>query len=144
MTAMLLAGIPGRALGAGVDENIDRSKGNIIGNEIPEGPGAGPPLSAQPIKREFSIVPPGGKSQKHFASACTACHLCVAACPSPDYHAQADVVPGPGLMMPVLSYDKGFCNYNCNACTQVCPSGAIMPVGMEDKKRYSNWSSAIP
>ena len=98
----------------------------------PAKPPLGPPRA---IIREASLVPPGGLSREHFISACTGCHLCVAACPSQIIRPGLLLHQGKGLLTPALSYDKGFCNYNCNACTQVCPSGAILPVDAEEKKR---------
>ena len=28
----------------------------------------------------------------------------------------------------------GYCDYSCNACGQACPTGAIPPAGLEDKR----------
>jgi ferredoxin len=36
-------------------------------------------------------------------------------------------------MQPVMEYDKGYCRPECNACSQVCPAGAIKPVSVEQK-----------
>lgn len=37
--------------------------------------------------------------------------------------------------MPHLAPDTGFCNLNCNQCSQVCPTGAITAFTLEDKKQ---------
>ena len=29
----------------------------------------------------------------------------------------------------------GYCDYSCNACGQVCPSGAIPPLSLEEKRK---------
>ena len=34
-----------------------------------------------------------------------------------------------------LDYTKGMCEFNCNNCSQVCPTGAIMSTPIEKKKR---------
>ncbi len=80
------------------------------------------------------ITPPGSLSAAHFTSFCTACHLCVSVCPtqilSPalvDYGLQ-------GIFQPRLDYAGGSCTYECNICSQVCPSGAILPLPIADKK----------
>lgn len=39
-----------------------------------------------------------------------------------------------GLMQPVMDYHKGFCSYNCNICTEICPTNALMPLVLEAKK----------
>jgi ferredoxin len=38
-----------------------------------------------------------------------------------------------GIMQPVMTYDKGFCNYNCTVCADVCPNGALLPLSMDQK-----------
>ncbi len=36
-------------------------------------------------------------------------------------------------MQPVMSYERGFCNYNCTVCGDVCPNRAITKLEMEEK-----------
>jgi len=36
-------------------------------------------------------------------------------------------------MQPMLSFEKGFCNYDCTICSDVCPSGALLPLTLEQK-----------
>jgi ferredoxin len=38
------------------------------------------------------------------------------------------------MWTPVLIPKTGYCEYNCNLCGQVCPTGAIMPLPLEEKK----------
>jgi ferredoxin len=33
-----------------------------------------------------------------------------------------------------MEYLSGYCNYDCILCTEVCPSGALLPVPLEEKK----------
>ena len=33
-----------------------------------------------------------------------------------------------------MDYHKGFCNYECIRCIEVCPSGALLPLTPEAKK----------
>lgn len=88
-----------------------------------------------PVRVTSPISPPGSGSIKHFTSTCTACHLCVSACPS------RVLVPSflefgfLGMMQPKVSFQAGHCNYNCTICTEICPSGALLPLGVEQKKR---------
>lgn len=81
-------------------------------------------------ERATPIVPPGAWSARHFAQHCTACQLCVSACPN-------DVLrPSTGLeklMQPEMSYERGYCRPECNRCSEVCPAGAIKPITIEDK-----------
>ena len=36
-------------------------------------------------------------------------------------------------MMPVMYFEKGFCNYDCVECTRVCPNGALENLSVEEK-----------
>ena len=37
-------------------------------------------------------------------------------------------------MQPHLSYRNGHCEYNCTSCSQVCPTGAILPLSLREKQ----------
>jgi formate hydrogenlyase subunit 6/NADH:ubiquinone oxidoreductase subunit I len=39
-----------------------------------------------------------------------------------------------GLWTPRINPKVGYCEYNCNLCGQVCPTGAIQPLTIEKKK----------
>ena len=39
-----------------------------------------------------------------------------------------------GIFQPKMNYDASYCNYDCVRCTQVCPTGAIVPVEVSAKK----------
>lgn len=36
-------------------------------------------------------------------------------------------------MQPEMTFERGWCRNDCNRCSQVCPSGAIRPVSIEQK-----------
>ena len=38
-------------------------------------------------------------------------------------------------MLPTVKYDKKYCSYGCNKCTEVCPNDAIAPLSLEQKRR---------
>ena len=40
-----------------------------------------------------------------------------------------------GLWSPVLVSRIGYCEYGCNVCGQVCPTEAIAPLALDDKKQ---------
>lgn len=88
-----------------------------------------------PVRVTSPVSPPGSGSIRHFTSTCTACHLCVSACPS------RVLVPSflefgfLGMMQPRMNFQAGHCNYECTICTEICPSGAILPLTVEQKKR---------
>lgn len=80
--------------------------------------------------RATPIVPPGAWSARHFAQHCTACQLCVSACPNNVLRPSTELAR---LMQPELSYERGYCRPECTRCSDVCPAGAIRPITIEDK-----------
>lgn len=74
-------------------------------------------------RREVAVLPPGAQNHRSFSKHCTACQLCVAACTNQVIHSRDY---GLGVLLPVLSFERGYCRPNCVACTEVCPTGAIM------------------
>ncbi|MBO7589058.1 MAG: 4Fe-4S binding protein [Bacteroidaceae bacterium] len=82
-------------------------------------------------ERTGRIVPPGAGSVKSFYDHCTACQLCVSACRNGVLHPSSDLGH---LLQPYMSYENGYCRPECNACSQVCPAGAIKPVSVEQKQ----------
>lgn len=87
-----------------------------------------------PVIREHAVSPPGSISIDNFTDKCTACHLCVAACPTHVIQPAFLEYGLLGIMQPRMDYIKGFCNYDCVICGDVCPSGAILPVREGPKK----------
>ncbi len=81
-------------------------------------------------QRATPIIPPGGNSIRHFTQHCTACGLCISACPNGVLRPSSNLST---YMQPEMSYERGFCRPECNECSQVCPNGAIKPLAIEDK-----------
>ncbi len=87
-----------------------------------------------PIFREHPVTPPGAVSQERFNSLCTACHLCVAACPTLVLQPAYLMYGLKGFLQPRMDYITSFCNFECTLCTGVCPTGALLPLPLEEKK----------
>jgi ferredoxin len=93
-----------------------------------------PTLSGQnTAKRQVPISPPGSLSHANLMQKCTSCHLCVAKCPQQIIKPAFTEYGLAGIMQPVLSFDRGFCNYDCTICSEVCPAGAILALTKEAK-----------
>lgn len=84
-------------------------------------------------KKENPITPPGSIDRKHFQQQCTSCHLCVSKCPSHVLKPAFMEYGLAGMMQPTVSFEKGFCNFDCTVCGDVCPNGAILPLTVEKK-----------
>ncbi|MDO5307874.1 MAG: 4Fe-4S dicluster domain-containing protein [Planctomycetia bacterium] len=95
------------------------------------------------------FLPPSKRPVEDFLARCAHCGLCVRTCPTqildlvnlskskPDSDANAS--PSNALTLledaslngaPYLSYDRGlgYCEKDCSACGEVCPTGALMPM----------------
>ena len=84
-------------------------------------------------KKENPITPPGSVSLEHFQAHCTSCHLCVSKCPSHVLKPALMEYGLEGMMQPTVSFEKGFCNFDCTVCGDVCPNGAIKPLTVDEK-----------
>ncbi len=83
--------------------------------------------------RAHPITPPGSISQAHFNKHCTACHLCVSKCPTRILKPAWKEYGWGGIMQPIVDFQKGFCNFDCTICSQICPNQALVPLTKEEK-----------
>ncbi|HEX5790298.1 MAG TPA: 4Fe-4S dicluster domain-containing protein [Luteolibacter sp.] len=87
------------------------------------------------------VLPPGARSLKHFQSRCTACHLCVTHCPEQVLRPSITAHGLAGFLQPWQDFSVSFCSYNCSNCSQVCPTGAIEPVTVEQRRTIRTGSA---
>lgn len=81
-------------------------------------------------ERTTPLTPPGSWSAQNMSQHCTACQLCVSACPNGVLRPSTDIDT---LMQPTMSYERGYCRPECTRCGEVCPTGAIKPISREEK-----------
>lgn len=81
------------------------------------------------------ITPPGSKGIQAFSDKCTACHLCLNACEENVLQPALFAYGASGLSQPAMDFNKGKCAYECHACGQVCPTGAIDFLPIKIKQR---------
>ena len=81
-------------------------------------------------ERATRVVPFGSKSVKDFYKRCTACQLCVSACPNNVLRPSSDLEH---FMQPEMSFERGYCRPECVKCSEVCPAGAIEKITPEEK-----------
>jgi MauM/NapG family ferredoxin protein len=80
------------------------------------------------------IRPPGVANEGDFLSRCLRCSQCMKVCPTSGLQPVLFESGLEGLWTPHLVPRLGQCDYGCNACGQVCPSGAIPSLSLEQKR----------
>lgn len=88
------------------------------------------------------LRPPGALSEALFLKRCIRCGQCVKACPTntlqPDWQERGLE----GLWAPVHRMRLAGCDQGCNVCGQVCPTGAIRALDINEK-RYAKLGTAV-
>lgn len=83
-----------------------------------------------PVERATRLTPPGSLSAQNMARRCTGCQLCVSECPNDVLRPATDLTH---FLQPTMDYSRGHCRPECNACSRVCPTGAIQPIDLAEK-----------
>jgi MauM/NapG family ferredoxin protein len=115
------------ALGAGMAASITGAVA-VTGGLRGWGSEARGAVGALPVR------PPGSVPEPEFLQMCIRCGECFKACPNNVLQAQGISKGLAGLWTPVVNADWAGCESSCNACGQVCPTGAIRPLPLEVKK----------
>jgi ferredoxin len=86
--------------------------------------------------KEKMIRPPGSLPEVDFLDRCIRCLECVRMCSSNGRCLQPSGIHNNILELwtPLAIMREGYCEYNCNLCGQVCPTQAILPLPLEQKK----------
>ncbi|GAB5402175.1 MAG: hypothetical protein Aurels2KO_04060 [Aureliella sp.] len=92
--------------------------------------------------RPLPIRPPGSVPEQEFLEMCIRCGECFKVCPNNVLQVQGFEQGLEGLWTPVAKPDWAGCESSCNACGQVCPTGAIRALPLEEK-RHARMGLAI-
>jgi ferredoxin len=92
------------------------------------------------------VRPPGALDEKRFLERCIKCGQCMRACPTNVLQPAAMQAGLEGLMTPILNNRLGTsgCQYNCVACGNVCPTGAIRPITLDEKHGTGDFAGQGP
>jgi polyferredoxin len=79
------------------------------------------------------IRPPGSVEESEFLERCIKCDQCIRVCPTNVLQPAFFQAGVEGFWTPIMDMRAGYCELNCTLCGQVCPTGAIQRIGMEEK-----------
>jgi MauM/NapG family ferredoxin protein len=99
---------------------------------------------------EHLIRPPGAQNEAELLARCVRCGQCLKVCLTNGLQPVLWEAGLEGLYTPRLVPRLGYCNYSCNLCSQVCPTGAIPKMPLAEKQKtvlgtaFINHSRCIP
>jgi len=88
-----------------------------------------------PEKDSRLLRPPGVRSENEFLERCVRCGECMKVCLKNALYPASYQAGLSGIYTPLLIPRLGYCEYNCTLCGQVCPTGAIPALPVEEKRR---------
>jgi len=116
---------------------MDLGKRRIIASMV-SGILAVPLLRITPLSRTGAadprlIRPPGALEEKIFLRKCVKCGECMKVCLTNGLQPTLWEAGVEGIWSPMLVPRIGYCEYRCTLCGQVCPTGAIQKLSLEEK-----------
>ncbi len=118
---------------------MDLGRRRIITSAL-SGIAAVPLLRVTPISKANAtnpglIRPPGSLEEKEFLKRCVKCGECMKVCTTNGLQPTLLEAGAEGIWSPMLIPRIGYCEYRCTLCGQVCPTGAIKRLRLEEKAK---------
>lgn len=94
-------------------------------------------------KAPSAVIRPPGAAARAFNALCARCGNCLQACPYDLIVPDLGESGVDGLLTPTLKFrsrnpgQEQFCFQDCNACTLVCPTGALRALPIEEKRQIA-------
>jgi len=92
--------------------------------------------AGKPGSKKSLVRPPVSRDEHDFLSSCIRCSECVKACPTGILKSSGLQHGLRALWSPVMVATEGPCLTECNACSQVCPTDAILKYPIDQKQTY--------
>jgi len=91
------------------------------------------------------IRPPGSVAEPEFLEKCIKCDQCINSCPTnvlqPATWAEGGLE---GLWTPVMNFNIAHCQLKCTLCSEVCPTGAIRKITVDEKMGKGEYQEQGP
>ena len=81
------------------------------------------------------IRPPGSREEREFLRRCVKCGECMKVCITNGLQPTLLEAGLEGIWSPLLVPRMGYCEYRCTLCGQVCPTGAIKRLELQEKMK---------
>jgi MauM/NapG family ferredoxin protein len=88
-----------------------------------------------PLAETGFLRPPGAQDEGEFLKRCVRCGECMKVCLRSALYPASLQAGFYGFYTPTLVPRLGYCEYNCSLCGQVCPTGAIPKLPLEQKQK---------
>ena len=79
------------------------------------------------------VRPPGSVTETDFLERCIKCGECMKVCPNNALHPAMFQAGIEGIWSPILLPRVGYCEATCTLCGEVCPTGAILPLTVDQR-----------
>lgn len=93
------------------------------------------PISKAGAQDPVLLRPPGALGEKEFLKRCVKCGECMKVCTTNGLQPTLFEAGVEGIWSPMLVPRIGYCEYRCTLCGQVCPTGAIKRLQLEEKAK---------
>jgi MauM/NapG family ferredoxin protein len=122
-------------LTSGLGYQYDPSRRTALASLV-AGVAGGALFRSDAVKSKYAhqIRPPGAV-EDDFLTKCIRCGQCIKVCPNNALHLALLEAGVESIWSPLLVPRIGNCDYDCNACGQVCPTQAIPKLSLEEKRQ---------
>jgi len=120
--------VPARGVDAGRRTVVVGAVAGVVAAPLARLPGIDRPAPPDRIR------PPGALPEPEFLSRCIRCGECMKVCLTNGLQPAGLEYGLEALWTPVLEPRRGYCEYDCTLCGQVCPTGALRPLSVEEKR----------
>ncbi len=93
------------------------------------------PLRKTGAQDPVLLRPPGSLAEAEFLKRCVKCGECMKVCTTNGLQPTLFEAGTEGIWSPMLVPRIGYCEYHCTLCGQVCPTGAIKRLSLEEKAK---------